>query len=201
MPEDLIRALISFFAIIDPIGNLPVFHLLLIAETGLRQRAAIAMVSTGFAFAVLYLFAIAGESVLDYLGISLASFQIAAGVLLFLPALRLVETGQPLPITSAEEPDRSRSWQVAIVPLALPLLAGPGALATAISYTNLLGLGTTVASMGLILALTALLFTFSAAIFNLLGEAVLRVIARLVGIVLMAVAIDLIVDGLTNFFG
>lgn len=201
MPDELVRALISFFAIIDPVGNLLVFHLLT-APLAFRGRAAVALASTSFAFLVLLLFAVTGERVLDYLGISLESFRIAAGLLLMLPALRLAETGQPIPLSQASEAEAmNRPYQLAFVPLALPLLAGPGALATAVSFADLVGLGYTLTAMGLVLALTAALFAASALALQVLGASVLRVLARLVGVMLMAIAVNLIVEGLAHFFG
>jgi multiple antibiotic resistance protein len=149
MNEDFARAFVSFFAIIDPIGNVLVFYLLT-QNLPQRQRLLVALAATTTAWTMLVLFVLAGHEVLDFLGISFDSFKTAAGLLLLLPAYRLVSEGQPMDITRAREND---PLQIALVPLATPLIAGPGALAIAISFADTLGATTTILSSGAVLGL------------------------------------------------
>jgi len=191
--NDLVRVVVAFFAIIDPIGSLLIYHLLT-NRLNRREQLMIALTSNGVAFLVLAVFAVTGTGVLHYLQISLPSFEIAAGVLLIPSAFRLVEHGQPLsPTRTAEDVP---ALQLAVVPLAIPLLAGPGALATAISFTPLFGRGTVIAAAGIDFAASAAIFAAGGIILKLLGAPVLRLLSRLIGILLMAIAINLIVSGI-----
>jgi multiple antibiotic resistance protein len=194
---DLARMLVAFFAIIDPIGNVLIFYLL---TQGLspRQRAAVATVAVTAAGALLAAFAVGGRELLVFLGISPASFRVAAGLLLLLPAYRLVAAGQPLEWTGEKADD---PFQVALVPLAVPLIAGPGALATAISYRETRGLGSTVLAMALVLLLSLGCFLAADWLFRRLGVAQLRLLSRLVGVLLFAIAVEFVLDGLRVFFG
>ncbi len=198
MADDFLRAAISFVAIIDPVGNLLVFALI---SRGIERRGVISMalVSTGAALAIVALFVAAGDGVLDYMDISKESFQIAAGGLLLIPAFRLVERGEPW-IAIASETEAAGPLQLALVPLAIPLLAGPGALATAVTFSGTLGRGTTLAAAASVLVATAALFIAANLIVRMVGGPSLRIAARLVGVLLMAIAVDLIVGGLDVVF-
>jgi multiple antibiotic resistance protein len=196
MNEDFARAFVSFFAIIDPIGNVLVFYLLT-QNLPQRQRLLVALAATTTAWTMLVLFVLAGHEVLDFLGISFDSFKTAAGLLLLLPAYRLVSEGQPMDITRAREND---PLQIALVPLATPLIAGPGALAIAISFADTLGATTTILSSGAVLGLSLAMFAASGVLFLWLGQSVLRLLSRLVGILLFAIAVDLVLEGLRAFF-
>ncbi len=196
MGEDLARAFISFFAIVDPIGNVAVFYLLA-KSFSLARRVQIATVAVGTALALLLVFALAGREVLDFLDISVDSFKVAAGFLLLPTAYRLVERGQSIDVVDGEAAD---PVQIAVAPLATPLIAGPGALATAISLSDTLGRTPTVLGGGLVLLLTFVAFTAAAWVFQVLGAAVLRLLSRLVGILLVAIAADFILEGLSATF-
>jgi multiple antibiotic resistance protein len=187
--DDLARMLVAFFAIIDPIGNVLIFYLLT-QGLSLRQRAAVAVVAVAAATALLLAFALGGRELLAFLGISPASFRVAAGLLLLLPAYRLVAAGQPLEWAGekAEDP-----LQVALVPLAVPMIAGPGALATAISYRETRGFATTALAMVLVLALSLACFLAADWLFRRLGASV--------GVLLFAIAVEFVLDGLRTFFG
>ncbi|HZP26978.1 MAG TPA: MarC family protein [Dehalococcoidia bacterium] len=196
MADDLGRSFVSFFAIIDPIGNVIVFYLLT-QQLLPQRRLLVAAISVAMAAALLVVFALAGQQVLDLLSISEESFKVAAGLLLLFPAYRLVEHGQPMEAAGADEVD---PIQIALVPLATPLMAGPGALATAISFSETLGRGTTLGGLGLVLAVSFAMFALAAQVLRWLGQSVMRLLARLVGIVLFAIAVNLILEGLNAYF-
>ena len=157
-----------------------------------------ALVAVGLAFGLVVLFTLTGNSVLDFLDISAASFRIAAGVLLVFPALRLVEHGNQVATTGEGLPGGggggAASSRGAVV--AIPLLAGPGALATATSFAGRYGEGTTLAAAGAVLGLTFLLLVGAPLLQRLLRESLLRAVARVIGVLLMAIAVDLIVSGI-----
>ncbi|MCC7365529.1 MAG: MarC family protein [Dehalococcoidia bacterium] len=191
MDGDFARALVGFFAIVDPIGAILPFQAVAGAAP-LRRRLGIALMAVLVSFALISLFAVAGQDVLDLLDISPESFQIAAGVLLVLPAIRLVERGEVFEANPYAGPT---SFDAAVVPLALPMLSGPGALALATSTSETIGAGQTIAAAGMIFALVLAVFAAAAVFFRFIHPAVLRAAARIVGVVLMAIAVDFIVSG------
>jgi multiple antibiotic resistance protein len=189
------QALISFFAILDPPGNVLVFHLF---TQGLSWRAKLiaAAIATVAAFVMLAVFSLGGEEVLDALGISAESFKVAAGLLLLPPAYRLVMEGQPGPVVEAGE---QSPYDFALVPLATPLIAGPGALAATTSFSETVGRETTLAAIAIVLVILFLTFVLADRLFALLGATALRVLSRIVGIMLFALAVDFVLDGLRDF--
>lgn len=196
MGEDLARAFVSFFLIIDPVGNLVVFHLLT-SKMARREQLQVAFVAVLAAGAMLVTFALAGEDVLDFLNISQAGFRVAAGLLLLIPAYRLVTQGQFFE-TSAEE--RPQPLDVALVPFATPLMAGPGALASATSFSDRLGTAETLGGIGLVLMTSLGAYIASQWLTNVLGATSLRLLTRLVGMLLVAIAIDFVIEGLQMSF-
>ena len=189
------QAIVSFFAIVDPIGNILVFHLF---TRGLayRQKLIAALVAVIASFVMLLGFSLGGQCVLDFLGISAESFQVAAGLLLLPPAYRLVMEGQPAPEQSETSND---PIDFALVPLATPLIAGPGALAATTSFAQDAGEATTIAAFSIVLLITFACFAAADLLFRLAGAPLLRVMARIVGIVLFAIAVDFVLDGAKAF--
>jgi multiple antibiotic resistance protein len=194
--DDLARAFVSFFAIIDPVGGVLVFHLFAQRLSG-RDRVIAAAVATAAAFLMLLTFALAGEAVLEFLGITQDGFKVAAGLLLLPPAYRLIMEGQPMP---APEGRPLHPFDIALVPLATPLMAGPGALAATISFSDTLGRDVTVAAFTLVLVAALAGFLAAGILFRLLGEPLLKMTARVIGIILFAIAIDFVLEGARAFF-
>jgi multiple antibiotic resistance protein len=191
------QALVSFFAIIDPVGNIIVFYLFT-RGFAWRQKALAASVSCLAAWVMLLAFSLGGERVLDLLGISFDSFRIAAGLLLMPPAYNLVMHGEPVH-SEGQETRHTDVLDFALVPLATPLIAGPGALAATTSFAQTLGEAETVAAFSAILALTFVSFLAADVIFRLLGVRVLNTLSRIVGIILFAIAVDFVLDGTRAF--
>jgi multiple antibiotic resistance protein len=189
------QAIVSFLAIIDPVGNILVFHLFTqrLIFTQKLIAAAIAVVA---AFAMLLGFSLAGQEVLEFLGISSESFQVAAGLLLLPPAYRLVTEGQPAHVHSESS---SGVFDFALVPLATPLIAGPGALAATTTLSQSAGRDTTIFAFAVVLLLTLVGFAAADLIFRVAGAALLRILSRIVGILLFAIAVDFILDGVRDF--
>jgi multiple antibiotic resistance protein len=197
MDGELGRAVVALFAVIDPLGNVVVFYLL---TAGLRRadRLRVALVAVAAAGALLALFSVAGSEVLAFLAISAESFRVAAGLLLLLPAYRLLTEGQPVEVTAPSDADPT---ELALVPLAMPLLAGPGALATATALTASLGVGRTLVALSVVLVLSLAAFAAADWLFHWLGRAVLRLLARLVGLLLFTIAVEFVLSGLRAYFG
>ena len=189
------QAIVSFFAIIDPVGNILVFHLFT-RGFELRQKLVAAIIAIAAAFAMLVAFSLGGQEVLDFLGISAESFQVAAGLLLLPPAYRLVTEGQPVGVEEGHQPD---PLDFALVPLATPLIAGPGALAATTSFSETLGTGTTLVAVSIVLLVTLVAFAAADWLFRVAGASLLRLMSRIVGIVLFAIAVDFVLEGARDF--
>lgn len=196
MPDDFARAFITFFVIIDPVGNLVVFHLVT-SHMVLRQQAQVAAMAVVAAGLMLMLFALAGLDVLNFLNISEPAFRVAAGLLLLIPAYRLVTQGTFYEPAAEATP---APVDIALVPFATPLMAGPGALAAAASLSDQLGEGTTLAGIWSVLAISFAAYVGSHWLFRMLGASVFRLMTRLVGILLVAISVDFVIEGLQESF-
>ena len=196
---EAVTAFTALFVVIDPIGLTPIF-VALTAGQSTRARRAVALRATGIAAGLLVLFALAGEALLSGLGISMPAFRIAGGLLLFLTALEMLfarrtqrREAQAESATHPPEDDPS------VFPLALPLIAGPGAIATMILLTDgatTMGAAQAIGVMLLVLALCLLLFQLAAPMERLLGAVGTNVVTRLLGMLLAALSVQFVLDGL-----
>jgi len=196
MGEDFARAFVSFFVIIDPVGNLVVFHLIT-SRMATRRHIEVAVISVLAAGLMLTVFALVGREVLDFLNVSEEGFRVAAGLLLLIPAYRMVSQGIFFESAAEAEPD---AIDVALVPFATPLMAGPGALASATSFSETLGTTETIAGFSAVLTVSLFAYISSHRLFNILGASTFRLLTRLVGIILVAISVDLILSGLQDSF-
>ncbi|MEM8547496.1 MAG: MarC family protein [Pseudomonadota bacterium] len=204
MLDQLLRHFVVLFVVIEPITLVPIFGALTRGgEKGFRQKMAFK--STILAAVIFWVFALAGQRLLETLGISVEAFKIAGGLLLFLMAVDMVFARQSgLRSTTVREQDEARYREdVSVFPLAFPLLAGPGALATLllllteiqddwIGFLGLMGMAMLVLLIGLILML------LTGPVMRVLGETGANVISRLLGVVLVALAVQYVVDGVTT---
>ena len=211
----LISAFVTLFVIIDPIGLTPLFVALTAGE-GATRRRILALRAVIIAAILLTLFAVAGERVLGFVGISMPAFRIAGGMLLFLTALDMLferrtkrrkdqaegndpfaEDGDTTPAVDEDEIDPS------VFPLAIPLIAGPGAIASMILLTGqaegLAGLAAVIGVMLVVLMLVFLAFLAGGLLERLLGHTGINVITRLLGMLLAALAVQFVLDGLKAF--
>ncbi len=192
----LITAFATLFVVIDPPGLVPLFIALTRGMAPDRRRA-MARRACGIAAFLLAVFAIAGESILGFVGISMPAFRIAGGILLFLTALdMLFERRTQRREGQQAEPDHDPS----VFPLATPLIAGPGAIASMILLVGQAGPGWlgTVTVIGLMLAMMAVTWAFllaSPPIERLLGRTGTIVITRLLGMLLAALSVQFVIDG------
>lgn len=198
---DFVATFIVFFAIIDPIGTVPVF----IAVTRGHDAAArrrIALVSTLAAAGILLFFVIAGEIILTAMSIPLAAFQIAGGIVLFLFALTMI-FGESKPEEEVRLIDDAH--QTAIYPLAVPSIAGPGAMLTAVLMTentrySLWEQAQTAATMLLVLLVVYVLMRSASLVDRLIGDSGASVVSRVMGLILASVATTNALTGLKTFF-
>jgi multiple antibiotic resistance protein len=196
----LVTAFVTMFVVIDPIGLAPLFVAL---TQGLSDRARrrIALRATLVATGVLLAFAAFGEALLAFVGISMPAFRVAGGVLLFLTALDMLFERR----TKRRE-DQSEEEEFndpSVFPLAIPLIAGPGAIASVILLMGQRpGIEGTVMVLGvtaLVLALVMILFLAGGVIERALGKTGITVVTRLLGMLLAALAVQFVLDGLAAF--
>ena len=199
------HAFILLFVVIDPIGLTPMFAALTGGETG-AYRNRMAVKGVMIAGIILIFFTLAGVWLLQYLNINTASFSIAGGILLFLLAMDMVlvrHSGLRL-TTLREHEEALHKTDISVFPLAIPMIAGPGALTTILllrdapvfSLETLVVLGV----LAVVLALAFIMLLLAAKITGLLGETGTNVITRVLGVILTALAVQYILNGLLVTF-
>lgn len=201
--DSLIRAFVMLFVVIDPIGQIPIF-IALTRGTEPRQRRWLAVRGVLIAGGILFLFTLVGNWLLQTLGIGLAAMKIAGGILLFILAVEMIlalESGMHT-TTVRELEEAEQRPDISVFPLAIPLLAGPGAFA---AITLLLGPGSEPAMtawvlglLALVLGLTLVALLFAAWLMRLLGQTGANVISRVLGILLAALAVQFVLDGVRD---
>ncbi|MDA0259879.1 MAG: NAAT family transporter [Actinobacteria bacterium] len=191
-----IQAFVTLFVIMDPPGATPIF-LALVKNEPSRKRILMAWQGATVSLIVIVAFAIFGKFLLDYLHISVEALQGAGGLLLLLIALELL-TGQD------SSSDNSKDVNVALVPLGTPLLAGPGAIVTTIVFVQ--NAETTSMKFALAAAIVAvhlaigLTLMFSTKIVSVIKESGVTLLARIAGLLLAAIAVEMIVQAVKGFF-
>lgn len=200
-PNFLITAFVALFVVIDPIGLAPLF-VALTAGMSPAKRRAIAIRATLTAIGILLVFSIFGENILTFIGISMPAFRIAGGILLFLTALdMLFERRQKRREDQADEDDNDDDPSV--FPLAIPLIAGPGAIATVIllvgQTSDTTGYFAVMGVLAAVIALVLMMFLASSMIERLLGKTGITVVTRLLGMLLAALSVQFVLDGLSGF--
>lgn len=196
----LLTAFTALFVVIDPIGLTPLF-VALTPGMSPAQRRAVAIRACATALGILALFALFGEALLGFLGISMPAFRIAGGILLFVTALdMLFERRQKRRrgTADAEEADTDHE-DPSIFPLAIPLIAGPGAIATMILLAERAegpaGMAAVFGVLVVIVALAFLLFLSAGLMERVLGETGINVVTRLLGMLLAALSVQFVIDG------
>ncbi|WP_370283428.1 MarC family protein [Pseudooceanicola sp.] len=199
--SDLITAFVALFVIIDPIGLTPLFAALTQGDPQSRRRA-VGIRACLVALFILSLFTIFGEAVLGFVGISMPAFRIAGGILLFLTALdMLFERRTKRREDKADEEEEGDDPSV--FPLAIPLIAGPGAIATVILLAGrdpgLPGILSTIGVTVAVLLVVFALFLTAGLLERLLGRVGINVVTRLLGMLLAALSVQFVLDGLRAF--
>jgi multiple antibiotic resistance protein len=198
-------ALVTFLVIIDPPGCAPIFASLTRGTSPAHTRA-MAIKSSLIAWAILMFFALLGKPMLHALGISLASFRIAGGILLFYIAVDMVFERR----TQRRE-DRAHSIEgtpeaedISVFPMAIPMIAGPGSIASAMLWVSRAETPAHVAvvlgAITVVMILTLLTLLASEPMMRLMGEKVEAMITRILGVILAALAAQFVIDGLKQNF-
>ncbi|WP_300030799.1 MarC family protein [uncultured Roseobacter sp.] len=196
----LITAFVTMFVVIDPIGLAPLFVALTQGKSdSARRRIALRATLTGVL--ILLAFAAFGEALLNFVGISMPAFRVAGGVLLFLTALdMLFERRTKRREDQSEDED---SDDPSVFPLAIPLIAGPGAIASVIlllgQRPGVEGTAMVLGATGLVLLIVLGFFLISGPIERALGKTGITVVTRLLGMLLAALSVQFVLDGLAAF--
>ncbi len=197
----LITAFVTMFVVIDPVGLAPLFVAMTQGKSA-SARQKIAARSCLIGMGILVLFGLLGEAVLEFIGISMPAFRISGGILLFITALDMLFERRTQRREDTADDDENAD-DPSVFPLAIPLIAGPGAIASVILLTGqkpgaeglILVLGVTAA----VVALVMLLFLASGMLEKALGKTGITVVTRLLGMLLAALSIQFVLDGLRDF--
>ena len=190
------EVLVTLFVIMDPPGTVPVFISLTAGQTrAVRKKAAWQAVLV--AFGVIVVFAAFGQQILNHLGITLPALQAAGGLLLLLIALQLLTD-------TADDPVQTKDVNIAFVPLGTPLLAGPGAIVATMvfvqrangSVPDVVAISLGIIAIHLVMWLT---LRFSGVIMRILGENGVLLVTRIAGLLLSAIAVQLIANAVRDF--
>ena len=196
-----ISSLITFFVVIDPPGCAPIYAGLTSGASAAHRRA-MAVRAVLVAAAILIVFALFGEDLLRGLGISLASFRIAGGIMLFLIALEMVfeKRTQRREDRAAKVAETPEVEDVSIFPMAMPMIAGPGSIASVMLLMSrndgIERSAVVLAALATILLLTLLALLAAGPIMRVLGVKIEAVITRLLGVLLAALAVQFVIDGI-----
>ena len=208
MLDQPLKFFVVFFVVVEPVSLIPLFSKLTQgANVAYKRRMAAKAVVV--AAGILLLFAMGGAAFLELMGISLEAFRIFGGLLLFLLALEMVFARESGTRTSTDEQAESRRRaDISVFPLAFPFIAGPGALATILLWFGpihiagqpLLFLGLSV-GVALVLAISLVMMWLADPLMRIIGVTGANVAGRLLGVILGALAVQFVIDGLRNTFG
>ncbi len=190
--NDIITSVIALFVVIDPIGNIPLF----IAFTKKLEKAEHKTVSKTAiitAAALLLLFGVAGTQILGLFGITIFSFMIAGGTLLFIIAIELLTYGEWRFVSKVKE-------DIGVVPIAFPLLAGPGSITAVIISYQTSGFLITFLSIIIVMTITYVILRMVNPIYKILGNRGSMIVSRVFAVIIAAIAVEYIVEGIKNLF-
>ncbi|UWQ89339.1 MarC family protein [Aliisedimentitalea scapharcae] len=194
-----VTSFVTLFVIVDPIGLMPVFAALTQGMSPARRRS-VALRSCLTAAVLLTLFAALGEAVLNFIGISMPAFRVAGGALLFLTALDMLFERRS---KRREDQGEDTVDDPSVFPMAIPLIAGPGSIATVILLSGQTpgyeGFALVLAVMASVLGIVLAMFMAAGLFERALGKTGINVVTRLLGMLLAALSVQFILDGLRDF--
>jgi multiple antibiotic resistance protein len=190
---DILKAVITLFVVIDPIGIVPLFASFT-QKMQNKERKAVSQTATITAGVLLFVFAIAGTQIFAIFGIDIFSFMIAGGILLFIVSIELLTHG------AWRFGADTSSDESGVVPLAFPLLAGPGAITTVIISYQTTGLIVTILSIAIVIGITYVILLLVNPIYRILGRRGSIVITRVFAVLVAAFAVQYIVEGAKQIY-
>ncbi|MDH5471357.1 MAG: YchE family NAAT transporter [Gammaproteobacteria bacterium] len=202
--DEYIKVMIALIAILNPVGMIPIF-ISLTSDFNDKDKHSISKMVVLTVTAILLVTLVAGEAILDFFGISINSFRVAGGILILLMAISMLHAKMSATVqTNDEMSDAERRDSIAIVPLATPLLAGPGAISSVILYANkgtslfhYILIACDICAIAIILYVT---FRLVPVIEPRISKTGINIFTRLMGLLLAAIAIEFIANGLKGLF-
>ncbi len=188
----LVRAVIALFIVVDPFGNIPIF-MGLTEKLPVQKERKIYNTAILVGFILLIIFAFTGLEIFNLFGISISSFEIAGGILLLIISIRILISGSFH--ETAESPE-----SIGAVPIAMPLLVGPGAITTTIFNLQSFGIIVAVLSVSIVLTVTWVILRFIDKIYGYIGKTGAMIIARVMSLLIAAIAVQYIINGITALF-
>ena len=196
-------ALVTFLVIVDPPGCAPIFASLT-RDASVADRRSMAIRSCLIAWTILIFFALLGKPMLAALGISLASFRIAGGVLLFYIAVEMVFERRTERRERRADSIEGTPQDISVFPMAMPMIAGPGSIASAMLWVSRaetpLHIAVVLAAITVVILMTLLTLLAAGPLLRLIGERIESVITRILGVILAALASQFVIDGLKESF-
>lgn len=191
----------SFLAIMNPISSMSIF---LSMTEGEKEEIVkkIAFQSTITAFFAVVIFSLAGNFLLSFFGITFTALRLAGGILVALIGYQMLQGESFKPNVIDEKNGTKESMPIAITPLGIPLLAGPGVIITAMNFTvgGIVNSIITVFAFGLLCIITYFVFIFGKQIKKVAGKNILKVITRMMGLILAVIGVQMILEGIYNAF-
>jgi multiple antibiotic resistance protein len=194
----------GFFAIMNPIANVPIF-LGLTDDDDEPTAAAVALKSLLLAFLIVTVFAIAGKTIFELFGITLPAFRITGGLVVSLIGYHMLQ-GIQSNVHHPDEGDKQgyskAALSVAVSPLAMPILAGPGTIATAMSFSvgGIIEMAVTITVFAILCVITYVIFVFGKKFVAFIGTSALGAITRMMGLILAVIGVQMVIDGLNAAF-
>lgn len=195
-----ITVFMGFFAMMNPVANTAVF-VGMTGDQSPQQRKQTAFKALATAFAIVAAFSLLGKGIFEMFGITLPALRLAGGVLVFLVGYHMLQ-GSSSKLHSEKEQQSSGS-DIAISPLALPILAGPGTIATAMNYSasgDMLSIVVTIAAFALLCFITYICFLFGPKLVDKLGESGISIVTRLMGLILTVIGMQMLIQGVHDAY-
>ena len=213
LTTQMITVFLGFFAIMNPIANTAAFAGL-VGERSKTEQVKIATKALLITFFVILCFSVLGKAIFHLFGITIDALRITGGILVFIVGYHMLnghgsnlhsakgaETGDRAETGTGAEAEEDDESDVAVSPLAVPLLAGPGTIATAMNYSaagGMTGILTTVSVFALLCLITFICFIFSSNILSFIGKSGVHIVTRLMGLILAVIGTQILIIGITN---
>ena len=197
-----ITVFMGFFAMLNPVGNLPIF-IGMVQDFDKKTQNRVALRATTTAFIIIAIFSFFGHVIFRMFGITVPAFQIAGGIIVFIIGFQMLNAKEnALHAQSVEEKEQMKqvAHDMAITPLGIPLLAGPGTISTAMNFVgaekSMKNVVMVVAIFGIMCFITYILFVSSRIIASKINPGMLKVVSRIMGLILAVIAVQMMINGI-----